>query len=712
VLSAQVNLAAEQATVQYLPGATTPAALAAVVGELGYEAQLSPEAPGAVAPPGEGSLRIPLLLSGALALPIMVLSMLHVGGQGGLYLLFALATPVQFWAGARFYRGAYAALRHGSADMNVLIAVGTSAAYFYSVVLTFFPTALAGAAVERHVYYDTSATIITLILLGRWLEARAKGQASAAIRRLLDLRPRTARAVREGEEVEIPVEAVRVGDLLVVRPGEQIPVDGVIREGRSAVNEALVTGESLPVEKGPGDAVIGATLNQTGTFRFEATRVGSDTVLAQIIRLVQEAQQSKAPIQRLADRVAAVFVPVVIGIALLTLGIWGLFGPPPALTHALLNAVAVLIIACPCALGLATPMAILVGTGRGAELGVLLKGGEVLETAHRLTTLVFDKTGTLTRGQPELTAVVAAPGYDEAALLHLAASAERPSEHPYGQAIVRGAQARAESQGGPVRPWAEVRDFVALPGQGVAATVEGRAVLLGNADLMQERGVSLDGLEEVGEHLLQSGQTPLFVAVDGRGVGVLGVADTLKEEAAEVVQQLHRRGLKVALLTGDNERTARAIAAQAGIDRVLAQVRPEHKADEIRRLQQEGEVVAMVGDGLNDAPALAQADIGIALGSGTDVALEASDLTLLRNDLRGVVTAIDLSRQTLRTIRGNLFWAFFYNVLGLPMAAGGLYPLLGERGLLNPMVAAVAMACSSLFVVLNSLRLRRFGPQT
>jgi Cu+-exporting ATPase len=662
--------------------------------------------------------------------------------------LLLLATPVQFWAGARFYRGAWAALRHRTSDMNTLIAVGTSAAYGYSVAMTLAPSYFLARGFAPAVYFDTSAVIITLILFGRLLEATARGRTSEAIKRLMGLQAKTARVVRDGREVDVPVESVEIGDLVVVRPGEKIPVDGVVRQGASAVDESMLTGESLPVEKRPGDEVVGATLNRTGTFRFQATKVGRDTVLAQIIRLVEEAQGSKAPIQRLADYVASIFVPVVLGLAVLTFAVWALLGPEPALLFALLNFVGVLIIACPCALGLATPTAIMVGTGKGAEHGILIRSGESLETAQRIQTVVFDKTGTLTRGLPEVTdieprgesrepraetqvpsasrepraasrednphAALRTPesvphpgplprGGGEGAeeLLRLAAALERGSEHPLGEAIVRAAEAAGVAPEG-------AEDFEAVPGHGVRGKVSGRAVVLGNARLMREAGVDVGALAARAEALAAEGKTPVYVAADGAALGLLAVADTLKPESVEAVRALAGMGLEVVMLTGDNRRTAEAVARAAGIRRVLAEVLPEQKAQEVKRLQAEGRVVAMVGDGINDAPALAQADVGIAIGTGTDVAMEASDITLIRDDLRAVVTAIRLSQRTLRTIKQNLFWAFIYNVLGIPIAAGVLYPVTGM--LLDPMLASAAMALSSVSVVSNSLRLRRFRP--
>ena len=541
--------------------------------------------------------------------------------------------------------------------------------------------------------------IIGLILLGRYLEARAKGQTSEAMKRLMGLRAKTARVVRDGLELDLPVDDVLVNDVVIVRPGEKVPVDGVVLEGLSAVDESMLTGESLPVDKEPGDEVVGATLNKTGAFRFRATRVGKDTALAQIIRLVEEAQGSKAPIQRLADFVASVFVPIVFVVAAVTFAVWLAFGPAPAFTLAMLAFVSVLIIACPCAMGLATPTAIMVGTGKGAENGILIRSGEALERAHKLQAIVLDKTGTLTTGRPAVTDVVRATAMTEERLLVLAASAERGSEHPLGQAIVE----RAKAQG------LELFDhgvFAALPGHGIEADVDGVRVLIGNQRLLRDRACALDGLEGDADRLALEGKTPMYVAVDGRVEGLIGVADTLKPDAAAAVARLRGMGLEVLMLTGDNRRTAEAIASQVGITRILAEVLPEHKSDEVRRLQSEGLVVGMVGDGINDAPALAQADIGIAIGTGTDVAMEAADITLMRGDLLPLVTAIDLSRATMRTIKQNLFWAFGYNTALIPVAAGVLYPLFGI--LLSPMWAAAAMALSSVSVVSNSLRLRRF----
>jgi Cu+-exporting ATPase len=704
VVEAQVNFGNASARVRHLPAASV-GDLKAAIERAGYSvpAGETPAARGDAQAEAEAAERADytrrLVVAGVLSAVILA------GGMTGLVpapWLLALATPVQFWAGWPFYRAAWAAGRHGGTDMNTLVAVGTSAAYGYSAFVTLLPEALAGANAAGGVYFDTAAVIVTLILLGRTLESRARGHASDAIRKLMGLSPTEAVVIRDGAEAKLPVADIKVGDVIVVRPGQKVPVDGTVNEGRSAVDESMITGEPIPVEKHPGEVVIGGTLNKTGAFRFTATRVGSDTALAHIIEMVRRAQGSKAPIQRLADRVAGIFVPVVLGIAALTFGAWYLAGPEPALTHALVAAVAVLIIACPCSLGLATPTAIMVGTGRGAEYGVLIKGGETLEGAHRITTVVFDKTGTLTRGAPEVTDV-AAHGVSEADLLALAAGVERASEHPLATAVVEAARARG------LEPVA-VEGFDALPGRGVRARVGGDEVLLGNRRLMTDEGIDMDWADPVLESLADAGKTPVLVARGGAVLGVVAVADPVKPEAAAAVAALHGMGLKVAMITGDHRRTADAVARAIDIDQVLAEVLPADKADEVARLQAGGEVVAMVGDGINDAPALARADLGIALGTGTDVAMETADVTLLRGDVTGVVTAIELSRRTMRTIRQNLFWAFGYNAAGIPVAAGVLYPFTGL--LLSPMLAALAMAFSSVSVVSNSLRLKRFVPRS
>src|SRR5215203_2928538 len=720
VMGASVNLANERATVGYLADEVDLRDLEEAVEGAGYGVVREEESSFEDSHDREyRRLRADFLLAAALtglillgSLPTMLgveppipMMWLNLG-------LLLFATPVQFWAGRRFYRGAWGALKHGSADMNTLVVMGTSAAYLYSAVATLAPGLFAGGRAD--VYFDTSALIITLILLGRLLEARAKGRTNEAIKRLAGLQAKSARVVRGDEEVDVPVEDVVVGDVVVVRPGEKVPVDGRVVSGTSAVDESMITGESIPVTKREGDEVIGATMNTFGSFRFEATKVGEETALRQIMRMVEEAQGSKAPIQRLADRISGVFVPAVIGVAALTFVVWLLFGPEPALTFALLNTVAVLIIACPCAMGLATPTSIMVGTGKGAEGGILVKGGEALEEAHKLTTVVLDKTGTLTRGEPRLTDVIPLDGLSGDELLVVAAAAERRSEHPLGEAIVAGAMDRGLDV-------PEPETFDAPTGRGVRATVTGKTVLVGSRKLMDESGVPEDGLASRFEELTASGKTQMFVAVDGEVAGLVAVADVVREESKEAVDLLHRMGLEVVMLTEDNGHTAESVAGQLGIERVLAEVMPEDKEKEIRKLQVEGKVVAMVGDGINDAPALARADVGVAIGTGTDVAMEAADLTLISGDVRGVARAIRLSKATIRNIKQNLFWAFAYNVALIPVAAGVLYPLfaagtvpealrpffLSEYGFLNPVLAAAAMALSSVTVLSNALRLRR-----
>jgi len=717
VVSANVNLASEKATVEYTEE-TELADLRRAVREAGYELGLEAATLEDVTTAAQRELRSVrnrFIFAAILAASIMALMWAPSFG-GKPYLLWALATPVQFWAGWRFYRGAWGALRHKTADMNTLVAVGTSAAYFYSMIAVLFPGLFATAGVELGLYFDTSAMIITLILLGRFLETRARGQTSEAIKKLIGLNPKTALVVRDGEEREISIEDVQVGDLILVRPGERVPVDGIIRQGYSSIDESMITGESIPLEKKAGDEVIGASINKTGSFKFEATRVGKDTTLAQIIRLVDEAQGSKAPIQRLADVIASYFVPIVIGIAIITFIVWYLTGPAPALTYAILNFVAVLIIACPCAMGLATPTAIIVGTGKGAEHGVLIRSAETLERSHQISAVLLDKTGTLTQGEPKVTDIIALPSSSPEEVLRLAAAAEHSSEHPLGEAIVRAASERKLQV-------STVSDFSAIPGHGVEASVAGKKLLLGNLRLIKDRGLSLNGLEEEAERLWAKGKTVMFLGIDSQLTGIIALADTLKPNAKAAVDALHSMNIKVMMLSGDNRRTAEAIAQEVGIDRALAEVLPEHKAQEVKKLQDEGKVVAMVGDGINDAPALAQADVGIAIGTGTDVAMETGDITLISGDLGGIVTAISLSKRTMRTIKQNLFWAFAYNAALIPVAAGvlylafgntgvpsGLHFILGDYGFLNPILAAAAMAASSITVVSNSLRLKRFKP--
>ena len=743
VLGAEVNLAREQARVEVLEGVVESAELAAAVERAGYrlgepvdagdagereQARREREYRGlrrkfgfaAVAGTVSMLLSMPLMemstAAGSANLFHRILMPLEAALRGGLpwlytldpgvlrWTLLALTLPVMAWSGRQFYRGAWSGFLHRSADMNTLIAVGTGAAFLFSVVATVAPGLFTAAGLSPDVYYETVSIIIALVLLGKMLEARAKGRTSEAIRRLGSLQPTTARVVRDGGEEDVPVERVRPGDRVLVRPGERIPVDGRIEEGRTAVDEQLLTGEAIPVEKGPGDEVVGGTLNGQGAVRVEVTRVGRDTALAQVVRMVEEAQGSRAPIQRLADRFAGIFVPVVISLAIAAFVLWFDFGPEPRLLFAVVSFVTVLIIACPCAMGLATPTAVMVGTGAGAERGILIRGGESLEMAHRLQTIVLDKTGTITQGKPQVVDLLllgddgrpAAP--DDLDVLRLAASLERGSEHPLGAAIVEAATARGLTL-------AEPEAFTAVGGRGARATVEGRSVLVGNAAFLREEGVEAGAAGDAAEARADAGQTPVLVAVDGRARGVLGIADPLKPGSREALDRLRGMGLELVMLTGDHRRTAQAIARQVGIERVVAEVRPAEKLAEIRRLQEAGRRVAMVGDGLNDAPALAQADVGIAIGTGTDVAREASDITLISGDLAGVAVAMELSRRTMRVIRQNLFWAFIYNIVGIPIAAGALYPVAGI--LLSPVLASAAMAFSSVSVVGNSLRLRR-----
>ncbi len=645
------------------------------------------------------------LLTTPIALAVMAGEFFNAGWVPQLLLdrwfQLALITPVMLYTGWPIHRTGWLALSHRTADMNSLITLGTIAAYGYSLIVTLTPTLLPADA--RKVYFEAVGVIITLILLGRLLETRAKAGTGEAIRALIGLQPHTARVVRDGLDTEIPVEQVVVGDVVLVRPGEKLPVDGEVVSGTSSVDESMVTGESMPVSKGPGDGVIGATMNQTGAFRYRATKIGAETMLAQIIELVRQAQGSKAPIQRLVDRVSGFFVPIVIAIAIWTFVVWALIGPQPRLVFALIAAVAVLIIACPCALGLATPLSITVGSGKGATSGILIRSAEALETAHKLDTVILDKTGTITEGKPRLTDVLTLDGFTEDEVLGLVASVERSSEHPLATAIVEGAQIRGLDV-------EDAEDFDSITGRGVKARVRGRAVLVGNTRLMADAGIDLGVLIMAQDHLADQGKTPMLVAVDGRPAAVVGVADTIKPGSVGAIAALRHRGLEVIMMTGDNRSTAAAIGRQAGIDRVLAEVLPEHKASEVRRLQDEGRVVGMVGDGINDAPALAQADVGSAIGTGTDVAIESSDITLISGALSGVVTAIDLSRATMRNIRQNLVFAFVYNALGIPIAAGVLYPAFGLT--LSPVIAAAAMALSSLSVVTNANRLRGFKPAT
>ena len=707
---ATVNLATEQATVSFDPERTSFDALQAAVAAAGYE--LVPPRPDQV--PGaaldtEQSARdaeqryekIKFIVGAVLSVPVLLGGMSHIlpwvpTALRNPWLLLILTTPVQFWVGWQFHRGFLHDLRYRQASMSTLVSVGTGAAYFFSVAVTLWPHVFPAHSVT---YYDVSAVVITLVVLGRWLEARARGRTSEAIRRLVSLAPRTARVVRAGAEVDVPTAEVRVGDFVRIRPGERIPVDGVVTEGASTIDESMLTGESLPVEKISESKVYAGTVNRTGSFIFRAAKVGRETALARIVALVAEAQGSRAPIQRLADRVAAIFVPIVLGIAGLTFLAWWLFGPEPAGLFALTNAVAVLVIACPCAMGLATPTAIMVATGRGAERGILIRSAAALELLERVDTVVFDKTGTLTVGRPVVTDVIALPLTSEEDVVALAAAAEQGSEHPLGEAIV----ASAKERGLALPP---ITAFTTVPGQGIDARASDGHVLLGNRTLMDARGVDVSALVPRAQALAAEGKTAVYLALGGRALGLLAVADVLKPEAPDAVAALKRRGLEVIVLTGDARPTAEAVARRAGVEKVLAEVLPEDKAREITGLKAQRHRVAMVGDGINDAPALAQADVGIAMGSGTDVAIEAADVTLVRGDLRSVVGAIDLSRRTISVIKQNLVWAFGYNVVLIPVAAGVLYPLWGV--LLSPILAGAAMAFSSVSVVTNSLRLKRW----
>ncbi len=616
-------------------------------------------------------------------------------------ILFILALPVQVWVGSQFYKGLVVVFKYRTADMNTLIAVGTLSAFIYSTVVTFFPILFTRAGLEPHVYFDTAAMIITLILLGRFFEARAKGRTSSPIKKLMQLEAKTARVIVGEKEVETDIDKVRVGDIILVRPGEKIPVDGIITQGSSAIDESMVTGESIPVDKKKTDEVIGATLNTSGSFKFKATKVGKDTVLSQIIRLVEEAQGSKAPIQRLVDTVASYFVPTVIGIAITTFIVWIILGPKPSITLALVNFVSVLIIACPCALGLATPTAIIVGTGKGAENGILIKDAASLELTHRLNTIVFDKTGTLTKGEPVVTDIIIKEKssiYSKEELLKLSASSELYSEHPLGKAMVKKAKQLKLKL-------IEPKNFKSITGRGISAEVDGKKILKGNLALMRENNIALDGLEEKALVLSNEGKTPIFISADSKPLGIIAVADSLKDNTKKYLNDLQNLGLEVVMLTGDNKNTANAIAKKAGIKKVLSEILPENKVEEIKKIQSKGRIVAMVGDGINDAPALIQADVGIAIGTGTDIAIESSSITLTGGDIKGVLKSIILSRNTIRVIKQNLFWAFSYNSILIPVAAGVLYPSF--RILISPIFAAAAMAISSISVISNSLRLRR-----
>src|SRR6478672_8276534 len=718
VHSAEVNLATEAATVSFDPQTAGLSELTAAVAAAGYTATLRHAAGSQPAPRDDQDAattadtahdaqlrdlkrKWQVTLTAGLGLMALMYLPLNLDTMDWLMpAIFVVATVLQFWAGRGFYAAAWAAARHGATNMNTLVALGTAVAWGYSAFVTLWPGIAERAGLPLHLYFETSLVVIALVLMGRWLELRAKKRTTAAITALVGLAPKTARVVRDGVEQDLPVDALDLGDLVRVRPGEKIPVDGQVVDGTSSVDESMLTGESIPVDKHAGDQVIGATINGTGTLVFQVTAVGGDTALAQIIRLVQDAQGSKPPMQRLADTVSGWFVPAVLLAAVATFAAWAIFGP--AATHwtmAIGTAIAVLIIACPCALGLATPTAVMVGTGKAAELGVLIGNSAALEQSRRLTAIVLDKTGTITRGRPALTRTVTLDDWADDALVRLCAAAETGSEHPLGEAIVTAARDH-----GLTLP--RLERFTAIPGRGIDATVEGRRVLIGNAALLTDAGIATGELWAAAAAAAAAGQTPMFVAVDGRPAGLLVVADPIKAESADAVAQLKALGLQVWMLTGDNAATAHAVAATVGIDHVLAEVLPHQKADQIRALQADGHIVAMVGDGINDAPALAGADVGVAIGTGADVAIAASDITLVGGDLRGVVAAIALSRRTVTTIKQGLGWAFVYNILLIPVAAGALFAWHGL--LLNPVLAAAAMAMSSVSVVSNAQRLRRF----
>ena len=723
VVKASVNVATEEATVEFLPSVADPAAIKAAVGSAGYKvveapAPASPEATDKEAEVREREYRtlmrkwwfgaavgvFTMLLSYPWLIP--VLRDWFPRGSPQLWYTWAvmgiLSLAVLAYSGNQFFVGAWQALQHRSANMHTLIALGTGVAWIYSTIALLFPQ-LFPAAEFTEVYYDVTVVVTALVVLGLAMELKAKGRTSEAIKKLIGLQAKTARVVRDGKEVDIPVEEVLVGDIVVVRPGEKVPVDGEVIEGTSAVDESMITGESLPVEKRVGDEAIGATINKTGSFKFRATKVGKDTALANIIRMVQDAQGSKVPIQRIVDVVSGYFTPSVAILAILGFMLWYTFGPEPRIVFALIVAVTTLIIACPCALGMATPMSLTTGVGLGALNGILIRSGESLQAAKGLQTIILDKTGTITKGKPELTDVVTTGGFKEEEVLRLAAGVEKSSEHPLAAAIVEGARARELTL-------KDAETFAAIPGHGIEATIEGRTILLGNLKLMKDRGIPVKDLEVQATRLSDDGRTPMYVAIDGKPAGIIAVADTVKEDSRDAIRVLKAMGLEVVMITGDNERTAKAIARQVGVDRVLAEVLPQDKAFNVQKLQLEGKNVAMVGDGINDAPALAQADVGFAIGTGTDVAIAASDITLIKGSLKGVVTAIQISRATMRNVSQNLVGAFIYNILGLPIALGVLYPFFGI--LLSPLLAAIAMSFSSVTVIANANRLKRWKPRT
>ncbi len=701
VTRASVNFALETATVEYAPGEVTVSDMQNKVRQLGYKAVMADEQEGSQANRKSGirSQKRKLLISAILSLPLLWAMVAHFSFTSWIYLpdvfmnpwfQLILATPVQFYIGRPFYVGAYKALRNGSANMDVLVTLGTSAAYFYSLYLTIDWYANGGGMHHApSMYYETSAILITLVIMGKLFESLAKGRTSEAIKSLMGLQAKTARIIRDGQELTVPVEEVIAGDTVLIRPGEKVPVDGVVLEGASSVDESMLTGESLPVEKQSGDSVIGATLNKNGVLRIQATKVGKETALAQIIKVVEEAQGSKAPIQRVADVISGIFVPIVVGIAVIAFLVWYFFVTPGDFAGSLEKAIAILVIACPCALGLATPTSIMAGSGRAAELGILFKGGEHLEQTHKIDAIILDKTGTVTKGKPELTDIITEGEQEE--FLRWVGAAEKNSEHPLAEAIVAGILERGINL-------PDTQQFEAVPGYGIKAMVEGKELLVGTRRLMEKYGVDAAHAYDVMARLEEAGKTAMLVAVDNEYAGLVAVADTIKETSKEAVSRLKAMGIEVIMITGDNERTAKAIAAEVGIDHVRAEVLPEGKAEEVKKLQAQGKKVAMVGDGINDAPALATADIGMAIGTGTDVAMEAADVTLMRGDLSSIPDAIYMSRKTMSNIKQNLFWALGYNTLGIPVAA---------LGLLAPWIAGAAMALSSVSVVLNALRLQR-----
>lgn len=707
VRDAVVNLATAKATVEYDSDNCTPEQLAESIAKTGYTLELEEKSEEIQKKEKQKELSnlrtkvIVSLITGALILWGSFPGLMNTAPEflKNFFVQLLLATPIQFWAGWDFYRATIPALKNRTANMDTLVALGTTVAYIYSAFVTFFPHVVSSLGVDHMPYFDVAVIVIGLILLGRYFEAKAKAGTSDAIKKLIGLQAKTARVVRDGKEIDIPIDQVVIGNIIRVRPGEKIPVDGVIEEGESSIDESMITGESIPVDKAKGDTVVGATMNKSGTFTYKATKVGSDTMLAQIIKLVEEAQGSKAPIQRLADLVSSYFVPIVIMLAFATFGVWYVFGGQSAFLFALLNTVAVLIIACPCAMGLATPTAIMVGTGKGAEHGILIKDAESLEIANKIKTVVFDKTGTLTKGKPEVTDIVPLDSLKKDEVLRLAASIEKGSEHSLAEAIVKEAddqKMRIES----------ASKFKAIAGHGVEGYVGKEQVYFGNRRLMDRENVSYNEVADQISNLENEGKTVMLLAVDKKLVGLVAVADTIKETAKAGVEALQKKGIEVVMITGDNQRTANAIAKKLGIDRVLAEVLPDQKEAEVRKLQAEGKKVAMVGDGINDAPALVAADVGIAMGTGTDVAIEAADITLINKDLQSVASAIELSKKTMRTIKLNLFWAFGYNVILIPVAMGVLYPFFGI--LLSPIFASVAMATSSVSVVSNSLLLKRY----